>query len=218
MKEARPMTPAPFKSPRLARAGSALRALPLAALMVAGLSGCVSFGSKPPKSLLSLSADSKVAVGTSRTAAKGRSITVGDPETPKTLDTVRIPIQVTPTSVAYLTGTQWVDTPRHLFRKLLSETIAASGDMIVLDPGQYSADPGRRLLGELVEFGVDAGSRTAIVTYDATLVSADGGAITRQRFSASVPVGQIDAATVGDPLNRAANKVAADVAAWVAQN
>jgi cholesterol transport system auxiliary component len=90
--------------------------------------------------------------------------------------------------------------------------------MIVLDPGQYSADPGRRLLGELVEFGVDAGSRTAIVTYDATLVSADGGAITRQRFSASVPVGQIDAATVGNPLNRAANKVAADVAAWVAQN
>ncbi|MDF0542561.1 ABC-type transport auxiliary lipoprotein family protein [Sphingobium sp. H39-3-25] len=186
--------------------------------MVAGLSGCVSFGSKPPKSLLSLSADNKVAVGASRTAAKGKSITVGDPETPKSLDTVRIPIQVTPTSVAYLTGTQWVDTPRHLFRKLLSETIAASGDMIVLDPGQYSADPGRRLLGELVDFGVDAGSRTAIVTYDATLASADGSAITRRRFSASVPVGQIDAATVGDPLNRAANKVAADVAAWVAQN
>lgn len=213
-----PIRPAPARHASLLSRCALLLMPTLMPGLILGLSGCVSFGSKPPGSLLSLSADSKVAAGASRTAAKGKSITVADPETPKTLDTVRIPIQVTPTSVAYLTGVQWVDTPRHLFRKLLAETIAASGDMIVLDPGQYSADPGRRLLGELVDFGVDAGSRTATVTYDATLASPDGNAITRKRFSASVPVGKIDAASVGDPLNKAANKVAADVAAWVAQN
>jgi cholesterol transport system auxiliary component len=41
--------------------------------------------------------------------------------------------------------------------------------------------------------------------------------IARQRFTASVPVGaKIEAATIGVPLNAAANKVAADVAAWLA--
>jgi cholesterol transport system auxiliary component len=128
---------------------------------------------------------------------------------------VRVPVQVSPTSVAYIKDAQWIDTPRHLFRSLLSETISAGGKAIVLDPGQYSADPGQHLLGDLVEFGIDAQTRSAIVTFDATLAAADGSTINKKRFSASVPVGKIGADTVGGPMNAAANKVAADVAAWV---
>jgi cholesterol transport system auxiliary component len=209
MKEAKAMTPARRR---------ALRALPSAALLLAGLSGCVSLGSKPPESLLSLSADTKVAAGTTVSAAPGKSLMVADPETPKTLDTVRVPVQVTPTSVAYVKDAQWVDTPRHLFRKLLAETIAAGGNTVVLDPGQYSVNPGPRLLGDLVEFGIDARSRSAVVTFDATLTSPEGGVITRRRFSASVPVREIKAGSVGAPINQAANTVAAEIAAWVAQN
>ncbi|WP_070155166.1 ABC-type transport auxiliary lipoprotein family protein [Sphingobium phenoxybenzoativorans] len=186
--------------------------LPAAALT---LPGCVSFGGKAPSMLLSLSAEQKVAPGTVRSGGSGVSVTVVEPEAPKKLDTVRIPVQVSPTSVAYIQKVQWVDTPRHLFRSLLSETISASGTTIVLDPGQYSADPGRRLLGELVDFGVDAQSRMAIVTYDATLAAPDGRSISKKRFSASVPVSNIEGGSVGGPLNQAANKVAAEVAAWV---
>ncbi|CAN5468006.1 hypothetical protein BH10PSE12_BH10PSE12_15830 [soil metagenome] len=187
-------------------------AVPLLALAV---SGCVSFGSKPPAQVLSLSPTLRVAPGTVQKGGTGASITVTEPEAPKKLDTVRVPVQVNPTSVAYIKGVQWIDTPRHLFRSLLSETISASGTTIVLDPGQYSADPGRRLLGELVDFGIDAQSHMAIVTFDAMLASPDGSSVSKKRFSASVPVGAVTADTIGAPLNAAANKVAADVAAWI---
>lgn len=190
---------------------------PLLALsMMAALSGCLSFGGKPPKQVLSLTPERRVVAGATMNAASGASITVLDPETPKKLDTVRIPVQVDDTSVAYVTKTQWVDTPRHLFQKLLSETISAGGSVLVLEPGQYSVSPGKRLLGEIVDFGIDARSRSAIVTFDALLAEPGGAAISKKRFSASVPVPDIDAESIGAPLNQAANKVAADIAAWVA--
>lgn len=192
-------------------------AAPLALALILSLSGCISFGGKPPSQLLSLNAQQKVAPGTTRTAAAGSSITVADPEAPKLLDTVRVPVRVSPTSLAYVTKVQWADTPRHLFQKLLSETIAATSNRIVLDPGQYSADAGQRLMGELIDFGLDEASNSAVVTYDAILAGPGGTAIARQRFSASAPVGgKIEAGNIGVPLNQAANKVAADVAAWLA--
>jgi len=192
-------------------------AVPLALALAAALSGCVSFGGKPPERLLSLDAAQKVAPGTLCTVSASTTITVTDPEAPKLLDTVRVPVRTSPTSIAYVTKVQWADTPRHLFQKLLSETIAATSNRIVLDPGQYSADAGQRLMGELVEFGLDEASNTAVVTYDAILAGPGGTALARQRFTASVPVGgKIDAGNIGAPLNQAANKVASDVAAWLA--
>ncbi len=188
-----------------------------AALGALMLAGCVSFGGKPPERLLSLNAAQKVAPGTQRNATAGTAITVADPDAPRMLDTVRVPVITSPTSVAYVTKVQWADTPRHLFQKLLAETIAATSNRIVLDPGQYSADAGQRLMGELVDFGVDEASNSAVVTYDATLAGPGGTAIARQRFTASAPVGgRIDGNSVGAPINAAANKVAADVAAWLA--
>ena len=72
-------------------------------------------------------------------------------------------------------------------------------------------------MGELVAFGLDAPGNSAVVTYDAILTKGSGTVIARQRFTATVPVGaKIEAGTIGVPLNTAANKVAADVAAWLA--
>ncbi|MET0370870.1 MAG: ABC-type transport auxiliary lipoprotein family protein [Sphingobium sp.] len=190
---------------------------PLAIAALLALPGCISFGGKPPSQLLSLDAAQKVPAGTARNAGAGRSLIVTEPEAPKVLDTVRVPVQVSPTSVAYVTKVQWADTPRHLFRRLLAETISATTDRIVLDAGQFSGDGGQRLNGELVAFGIDAATNSAIVTYDAMLTTPNGVAITRQRFTASTPVGgKVEPGTIGAPLNVSANKVAADVAAWVA--
>ncbi len=181
------------------------------------LSGCVSIGAKPPEQLLTLDAAQKVPAGASRVAGAGRTLIVADPEAPKMLDTVRVPVQTGPTSVAYVTKVQWSDTPRHLFRRLLAETISATTDRVVLDSGQFSGDGGQRLSGELVAFTVDAASHSAIVTYDAVLTTPNGVALARQRFTASAPVnGKIESTTVGVPLNAAANKVAAEVATWAA--
>lgn len=194
-----------------------LAAAPAALALASALAGCVSFGGKPPQRLLSLAPAQKVAPGTLRNAAPGTTITIADPEAPKLLDTVRVPVHLSPTSIAYVTKVQWADTPRHLFQKLLSETVAATSNRVVLDPGQYSADAGQRLMGELVEFGVDERSNSAVVTYDAMLAGPGGAAIAKQRFTATAPIGgKIDADTIGVPLNTAANKVATDVAAWLA--
>lgn len=188
----------------------------LAFTVALALTGCVSFGAKPPSQLLTLSAAQTVAPGTLRRGSEAGSLMIADPDAPKLLDTVRVPVQVSPTSVAYVTDAQWTDTPRHLFRKLLSETIAAGSDRIVLEPGQYAADPTQRLTGELVQFGIDAQTSSAVVTFDAIMAGEGGTTIAKQRFSASVPVGKVDALSIGAPLNAAANKVAADVAAWIA--
>jgi cholesterol transport system auxiliary component len=165
---------------------------------------------------MALSAEKRVAPGALSSGPSARSITVLDPEVAKKLDTVRVPVQVDATTVAYVKDAQWVDTPRHMFQGVLSETISAGGKLLVLAPGQFSSDPGKRLLGEIVDFGIDARTRTAVVTYDATLTNPDGTTVSRKRFTASEPVSAIDAANVGNPLNTAANKVAADVADWLA--
>ena len=72
------------------------------------------------------------------------------------------------------------------------------------------------LEGSLSEFGIDAASRQAVVTYDATLTRANETTVEKRRFEARVPIqGEIDAQTAGLTLNDAANQVAAQVADWV---
>lgn len=201
----------------------AMSRLPSARLLAAVLpaivlGGCVSFGAKPPPQLLSLRAAQAVAPDATVSNQGGPTVTVMAPDAPRKLETMRVPVQISDTSVAYVKDAQWTDTPRQLFQKLLSETIAADGKTMVLQPGQYWASPGRRLMGALIDFGVDASAHQAIVTYDATLTDAEGARILRKRFSATAPVGKITAESVGGPINTAANQVAADVAAWVKGN
>jgi len=107
-----------------------------------------------------------------------------------------------------------VDTPRNLFRALLAETVAARNGTLVLDPGQFSADPGRRLMGDLIDFGIDARAMQAVVTFDASLMG-KGGTVTKRRFSATVPISHIDENSVAPAIGKAANAVAVEVADWL---
>jgi cholesterol transport system auxiliary component len=187
---------------------------PIAALTaLALLSGCISFGSKAPPQLLTLAAP---AAGNTA-EPQGTPLAVVAPETPRKLDGLRVPVQVDATSIAYIKDAQWVDTPRRMFGKLLADRIAADG-VLVLDPAQFPRGAQRRLIGNLDEFGIDAETRTAIVSYEATLTQGNGSDLKRKRFTASVPVRHIRARRIGEPLNRAAQQVADEVAAWVAQN
>lgn len=190
---------------------------PLLALAVLAmpLAGCVSFGAKPPAQLLTLTSDKQVATGAGRTAQAGASLTVLEPEAPKSINTTRVPVQVDDTSVAYITDAIWVDLPARLFGKLLTETIASTSGRLVLDSSQYAVDGGARLTGQMVAFGIDARTNEAVVTYDATLLS--GTTIAKRRFSATAPVnGKVEALPASRAINTAANAVAAEVAAWVA--
>lgn len=186
-----------------------------ALLAAVPLAGCFSFGAKPPPSLLTLQPQSPVTVGAQASSATAKSITIAVPAVPQALATARVPVQATATTVAYLEKAQWVEVPSRLFARLLADTVTTRTGRVVLSQAQSISDPGARLGGELRNFGLDATSNEAIVTYDASLIRVSDTAVEKRRFEARVPVSAIDAASAGLALNQAANQVADEVADWI---
>ena len=185
----------------------------LALAATLALAGC-SLGGKAPDFFMTLDAAQVRPAAATRTAAAGQTITVAVPTIARELSTTRVPVRSGGTRLEYLKGVQWVEIPNTLVARLLSETIAATTSRVVLDPKQFSFDPGTRLTGQLQSFGVDADRSEAVIVYDAALGGADGAVRTR-RFESRVPLAAVDAATVPAALNQAANQLATEVAAWV---
>jgi cholesterol transport system auxiliary component len=185
------------------------------ACLVAGcsLSSLLGGGGKAPAALYTLTSEAPPAAPT-RSAAVGETVTVRLPVIPEQLRTSRVPVQVTPTVVQYVTDLQWVDTPDELFQGLLEETIRRTTNRVVLDPAQSTLDPGLVVTGQLNRFGYDAQQGTVIVQYDASLATQGGTHVETRRFEATLPADGT-AATVAPALNQAANQVAMQVAQWI---
>ncbi|HEX7856512.1 MAG TPA: ABC-type transport auxiliary lipoprotein family protein [Sphingobium sp.] len=177
------------------------------------LGGCVKFGAKPPSTLLTIDSAARIAPGTSPDANNG-VVTIIEPDVPKALQTVRVAVKTDSNDFAYVPKAFWVDTPRNLFRAVLAETVSARNGTLVLDSGQFTVAPGRRLTGDLVDFGIDARTKQAVVTFDAVLVD-KGSVVTKRRFTATAPVGNIGPKGVARPIQDAANAVAVQVADWL---
>lgn len=190
---------------------------PLAMLLLAGLGGCVSLsgGGEPPETLLTLSADARIAADTARTSADAHTLAVLTPTVPETLANDRIAVQTGDNSFAYIKDARWADQPARLFADLLAETIGARTGRLILDRRQLAATGGERLTGRLQSFGLDAGRGEVVVIYDATLLPRDGGPVLSRRFEARVATPSEKAPAVARALNRAANGVAGQVADWV---
>jgi cholesterol transport system auxiliary component len=183
-----------------------------AAAPALALSAC--FGGGAPSELLTLSAAETRPAAAPRTAGQGEAITVVEPAVPQALRVTRIPVYVSETTIQYLTGAEWVEKPAGLLARLLGETISARTGRVVLDPAQYSHDPGTRLTGTLVRFGLDPNAMEVVIVYDAAMARTGGG-VTTNRFEARVSVPAATAAAVAPALNQAANQLAVQVAAWV---
>ena len=184
----------------------------LAAALVAPLAGC-SFGGKTPPQLLTVAPAQTRATGQPRTAAQGNVITVISPTVPRTLGNTRVAVYVDPTTVQYLKDAAWADQPRELFRQLLSETLAARSNWVVVDPSVYTQIQGVVLGGQLLQFGYDPARSEAVVLFEANLTRPQQ-AVTTNRFEARVPAAAPDAVSVAAALNQAANQVAGQVADW----
>jgi cholesterol transport system auxiliary component len=178
------------------------------------LSGCISFGPKPPKTLLTLVPASTVTANTARQAGPGQTVTILYPTAPAAISVPRVPVYGSDGTITYVKGVAWNDTPSHLFQNLLSEVVAAKTGKVVVDVRQYTIDPGTRVSGQLVKFGIDAQAMQAVVIYDAILIRAGGTGIETRRFEARAPVGSIETGS-GAALNVAVNNVALQVAGWV---
>lgn len=184
-----------------------------ASLASCSLSGLLGGGSKAPAYLYTLTSEAPPAPA-ARSAAVGQTVTVRTPVIPKELRTTRVPVQVNPTVIQYVTDLQWVDTPDRLFQSLVEETVRRTTDRVVLDPNQSALDPGLVVTGELNRFGYDAQQRMVIVQYDASLATQGGAHVETRRFEAALPADGT-AETVGPVLNQAANRVAMQVAQWI---
>jgi cholesterol transport system auxiliary component len=185
-----------------------------AALLVLGLSGCISFGAKPPPTLFGLTPASSAPAGPLPGGSLRQALVVQEPEVDKRLAVIRVPVQIDESNVAYLKDAQWVSRPARLFRSLLAETIRAKGTRLVLEDDAVEAGGATHLAGRLLDMGYDARTRAAVVRYDA-IRQVGNGPVASQRFEASVPVAEAKAAYVGPALNQAANQVARQVADWV---
>ncbi len=179
------------------------------------LAGCVSLGPDVPDQLIVLTAQERAPAGQLGSEAS-EEIVVLDPATDRRLDVARVPVQVDASTVAYLKDATWVEKPARQFRELLAETIRAQTGRIVMEGNDYEK-PGRASLsGRLVDMGYDAGQQAVVVRYDAMLENGDGS-IRSRRFEAVIPGVRAKASAVAPALNEAANQVAGEVAAWLAE-
>lgn len=186
-----------------------------AAGLALALAGCLSLGSEPPPSLLTLTADATAPGGAAVQGNVASAIAVLEPGAPQSINLTRVPVQVNDAEIAYLQDAVWVEKPARLFQRLLAETIRARSGRLVIDAETASLGAATRLQGSLGAFGYDARTSSVVVRYDAVRTGA-GDSVETRRFEAVVPGVPAEAAPVGRALNEAANRVAGEVAAWVA--
>lgn len=193
--------------------------LAVSAGLALSLSACVSLGADIPDRLLTLTANDRAPIGVDALAGsdnRDNTIAVVTPEVPAKLDVLRLPVNVSPTEVAYLADTIWVEKPARLFRNVVGETLRAKGAeraITVLDTDEAPLPAGQYLRGTLEEMSFDAQAGEVVVRYDAIRSDLQGESVTR-RFEARASA-VAEPGSVGPALNKAVNQVASEVADWV---
>jgi cholesterol transport system auxiliary component len=189
-------------------------AVALSLALSACMGGLLGGGGKPPTTLVTLTPEAAEPAQIARSAAAGQAVTVATPSVARELNTVRVPVQVSPTDVQYVSNLQLADTPAKLFADLVAETVRRTTNRVVLNPDQTTLDPGLQVNGSLQRFGYDASTGQVVVSYDGALSTAGGSRVETRRFTATAPADGTGP-SVGPALNRAANQVALDVARWI---
>lgn len=183
---------------------------PVAAL----LAGCISFGPKAPKALLTLTTTSVIPANAVRTATPTNTILVLTPTATAAITTTRIPVYDGASNLSYVADAAWNEAPARAMQRLISETVTARTAKIVLDPRQFSTSAAMKLSGQLQRFGVDPSGMQVVVVFDAQL-SRTGDTVETRRFEAHAPLSAIEGPAAGAALNAAANDLATQIAAWV---
>ncbi|NBW76806.1 MAG: ABC transporter [Sphingomonadaceae bacterium] len=179
------------------------------------LGGCLGLGGgKPPATLISLTSTQVPAAGTGVTGSLDDALVVLEPDVDRKLAVLRVPVRVSGSSIAYLADAAWVERPARQFRGLLAETLRASGKRLVLEDDGTGGPAAHRLGGRLIDMGYDAAEQAVVVRFEAVR-SVRGGAVETRRFESIVRGVSAEPEAIAPALNRAANAVAADIAAWM---
>jgi len=185
------------------------------AVVTLPLSGCISFGAKPPPRLMALTATTPLAAGPAITTGDKQAVQIARLSAIPALGTQRVLVTDGPTAIAYLKGGLWSASPADLFRGLLAETITVKTGRVVTDPRLLQIQPSTKLAGQVSAFGLDGPGNVVTVIFDATLSHEGSDQIQSRRFSARMPVSSQQPEAVATALNQAANQVAVEVADWI---
>ncbi|MEY4869608.1 MAG: hypothetical protein RIS11_802, partial [Pseudomonadota bacterium] len=131
------------------------------------LSGCVSFGTDAPPTMLVLQADSAVSAGKVKSGEVKDALVIMEPEAPRKLDTNRVAVQVDVSNMAYLKDAIWSDKPTVLIQQLVTETLSARSPRLILTENESAGRADSSLSGQLLEFGIDAATMEAVASFDA---------------------------------------------------
>lgn len=179
------------------------------------LSGCLSFGPKPPPSLIRLTPTEQPAADAGQTIAPGRSVTVMFPHGPTEFSVLRVAVKSAGGKLSYIKGAQFADQPYKLLRDLFATVIEARTGRPVLDGRNYHVAPGIRIVEQVDDFSIDADRRQADLSVAVIQQLPDGKTVTTRRFEGHAPVSAITADAAGPALAQAANQVAMGIADWI---
>ncbi len=176
------------------------------------LSGCSLF-SGPPNDTYELTNIEPVRGPYSRR----RQVVVTDPAALKSLDGSNIVVRTSPSSIEYLSKSQWNDNlPAVIQQKLIQALedsrrlggVGKPGDGLAVD---YLISPTIRAF-EVVTGSAD----TAVVEISVRIINDRNGVVRAQRvFQATSPVGGTDSVAFVAALDRASGDVIGDIVAWV---
>lgn len=188
------------------------------AVLPAACGPLVQVGGNAPKPdvLYTLTADS-APIAAAAPAQAGRVIVVTPPALTGAVQTLRVPVEVGDTRLQYLTGAQWVESPGKLLQRVVVDRMTAAG-LTAVGPGVGNG-AGRVIATTIRRFGLDArapGALRAVARIDAVMTDTDGRLLATRNFDVAEPVADDQPQTVIEGLNRAANRLAGEMAGWVA--
>ena len=190
----------------------AMKRTGLIAMLSIGLGSCASLGSTPPDTYeISAPTASAKASGTTRA-----QILIPEPTAIKTLDSNQIVVKPTSFAVEYLENSQWSDRLPRMVQLRFVQAFENTGRVAAVGvPGQGLAID-YQIVTEIRKFEIVAeGADTATVEISVKALNDRNGTVRATRvFKASVPVSGGGKQQYVAGLNKAFDRVTADIVGW----
>lgn len=185
---------------------------------VAALGGCDAVSSLNAAATPLDTYDLLPAPGSTSGRRSDRTVLVARPVAPAAIATDRIVVKPTPLAVAYLPESRWADDLPAVIQSLLIRSIAGTGRVAYVGPGEGGPIPDLALLTRIDAFEVAAGAEGFQVTVDMSLTlirDLDQAVLATRVFRQSVVAAEDRAAVLVPAFQSVLNGLLPAIADWV---